>query len=122
MSAANREVFLGTRDWQPGTSIHGRGRLQINLLPVALDDASPDLRRRLALLVLLIRVVELLQAGRALRTMRILKAAMQAIVPHAVAIAVARLLMQHIRNLRRELISVGLKSVLRVRAPQIGFG
>ena len=91
--------------------------MQIDLLPLALDDSGADLRCGLALLVLLVGVIELLQAGGALRAVRVLKAAVQAVVAHAVAIAVAGLLVQHVGNLRRQFIGVGLIGILGV-APQ----
>src|ERR1700757_1748063 len=81
------------------TSVNCGCRLQIDLLPFALDDGSGDLGRRFALLVLLVGVIELLQAGRALRSMSILEAAVQAVVPHPIAVAIAGLLMQHAGNL-----------------------
>src|SRR5579864_940548 len=82
-----------------------RGRLlQVDLLPFALDDAGANLSSGLAFLVLQVRVIQLLQAGRALGAVGVFEAAMQAVVPHAVAIAVARLLMQHVGNLRGQFI------------------
>src|SRR5215475_9600460 len=86
--------------------VDGCGRLQVDLLPIPLDDSGPDLGGGLALLVLLVGVIQLFQAGCALRPMRTLKAAMQAVMPHAVAVAVARLLMKHARDLGRQLVSV----------------
>ena len=75
------------------TSVHRGRRYQVDLLPLSLDNASADLGRGLALLVLLVGVVKLLQASRALGSMRVLKATVEAVMPHAVAIAVAGLLM-----------------------------
>src|SRR5579859_3032919 len=54
--------------------------------------------------------------------MCILEAAMQAVVTHAIAIAVTRLLVQDTRNLGGEFVRVGLVWVLRVSAPEIGLG
>ena len=96
--------------------------MQVDLLPLAFDDSGADLRCRLAFLVLLVGVVKLLQAGRALRSVGILEAAVQAVVAHAVAIAVAGLLMEHVRNLRRQFVGVRLVRILRVRAPEVGLG
>jgi hypothetical protein len=47
---------------------------------------------------------------------------MQAVVPHAVAEAVAGLLVQDDRNLRRQLIGVSLIGILSVRSPKLVFG
>src|SRR5262249_23610398 len=77
------------------------GRLQVDRLPLALDDACANLRRRLAGLGLLVAVVDLFQASGALGPMRILEAGVQAFVAHAVAIAIAGLLMDHVGNLGR---------------------
>ena len=88
--------FLGTRNSVLGTRnsalIDRCRRLQIDLLPLALDDASANLGCGLARLVLLIRVIDFLQARGASRSMRAFEAAVQAVVAHAVAITVARLL------------------------------
>src|SRR6267154_4297665 len=43
--------------------INGCGRLQVDLLPLALYDSGPNLGCRLTLLMLLIGVIQLLQAG-----------------------------------------------------------
>ena len=75
--------------------------MQIDLLPLPFDDSGANLSGGLALLVLLIRVVKLLQAGGTLRAVSILKATVKAIVSHAVAIAIAGLLMNHVGDLRR---------------------
>src|SRR5439155_1047024 len=72
--------------------------LQVYLLPFAFDDSPANLRRCLMLFVLSIRVINLLQAGGALRSVRVLKATVKTVVAHAVAIAIARLLMQYGRN------------------------
>jgi hypothetical protein len=50
--------------------------------------------------------------------MRVLEAAMQAVVAHAIAVAIARLLVEHIGNLGCEFISVGLIWILGVGSPK----
>src|SRR5579864_1834170 len=102
--------------------VHRGGLQQIDLLPFSFNDSGADLGGGLAFFVFLVGVVEFLQAGRALRPMRAFKAAMQAVVAHAVAIAVARLLVEHVRDLRCQLIGVPLVGVLGVRAPQVRLG
>jgi hypothetical protein len=72
--------------------------------------------------VLLIRVIELLQAGGALGSVGVFKAAVETVVTHAIAIAITRLLMKNLRDLRREFVSVGLVRILGVSAPKVGFG
>jgi hypothetical protein len=47
---------------------------------------------------------------------------MEAIVAHAVAIAIAGLLVEHGWNLRRQLIGVRLVGILRVRSPELVLG
>lgn len=87
-------VSLGTY------SIHCRSGLQIDLLPLATDDALADLGGCFALFRLLVGIVKLFQADVALGAMRTFKAAVQAVVPHApVAVAVTGLLMDDVRNL-----------------------
>src|SRR5437660_11328001 len=55
-----------------------------------------------------VAVIQLFQAGGALGTVCILEAAVQAVVPHAVAVTVAWLLMQHDRYLGCQFVGVGL--------------
>jgi len=110
---------LATRD---SGLVHRRGCDEIDLLPFSLDDSGANLSGRFAFLMLLVGVVELLQASRALRSVGALKAAMQAVVAHAVAISVARLLVQDVGNLRGELVGVRLVRILRISSPQIGLG
>src|ERR1035438_10132807 len=52
----------------------------------------------------------------------VLKTAVQAVVSHAVAIAVAWLLVEHGGNLGRQFVGVGLVWILCVRSPKIGLG
>src|SRR5258708_12917035 len=96
-------VFLKKLKWfalsRGPVLVDGRWRLQVDQLPIAFDDARSNLGRGLPLLVLLMGVIEFLQAGGAARAVRGFEAAVQAVVAHAVAIAVARLLVQHRRNL-----------------------
>src|SRR5579864_60133 len=99
------------------TLIDGGRRIQIDLLPLSLDDSGADLGRAFALFVLLVRIVQLLQASGTLRSMGILKAAVETVVAHPVAVAVAGLLMEHRRNLRRQFVGVSLVRILRVRSP-----
>jgi hypothetical protein len=68
--------------------------LQIDLFPLSLDDACANLGGGFALLVLLIGVVELFQTGGASGAVCVLVTAMEAIVTHAVAIAIAGLLVE----------------------------
>ncbi len=102
--------------------VHGRGRQQIDLLPLSLDNSVAYLSRSLAFFVLLVGIIQLFQAGGALRSVRVLKAAVQAVVAHAVAIAVTRLLMENVRNLGRQFIGMGLVGILRIRSPKVGLG
>ena len=51
--------------------------------------------------------------------MRALKAAMQAIVAHAVAEAIAGLLVEDGRNLRCQLVGVSLVRILSIRSPKL---
>src|SRR5205807_5273795 len=97
-------------------------RFQVDLLPVAFDDSGANLGGRFPLLALLVRIVELFKASGALRAVGILEAAVQAVVPHAVAITVARLLMNHVGNLGRQFVGVGLIRVLGVGSPEICLG
>ena len=69
------------------------------------------------LFVLSIRVIILLQAGGALRSVRVLKATVKTVVAHAVAIAIARLLMQYGRNPGGKLIRVSLEWILSILSP-----
>src|SRR5438270_5757548 len=102
--------------------VHCRRGLQIDLLPLSLNNSRPDLGGGFALLMLLVRVIKLFQAGRALRSMGVFKTAVQAVVAHAIAIAVARLLMENSGNLRRQFIRVSLIGILRVRTPEVRLG
>ena len=84
----------------PG-SIHRGSGLQIDLLPLAADDGFADLGRRFALFRLFVGIVKLFQADVALGAMRALEATVQAVVAHApIAVAITRLLMDDVRNLR----------------------
>ena len=77
----------------PG-SMDGRGSFEVNLFPFARNDALANLLGSLALLVHGIRVVELFKTSGALGTVCIFEAAVQTVMPHTVAIAVARLLVE----------------------------
>src|SRR2546425_5794002 len=101
-------------------SVDAGGCLQINLLPIAFDNSRADLPRRLALLVHCVAVVKLLQTSAALRAVSAREAAVQAVVSHAaIAVAIAGLLMDHLRNLRRQLISMSLIWELGVLSPKL---
>ena len=76
----------------------------------------------LALLVHGIRVVELFQTNGALRTVCIFEAAVQTVMPHTVAVAVARLLVQDRGNLGRQLIGMGLERSTERWVPTTGPG
>src|SRR5207248_2611105 len=100
-----------------GVLVHRSRGLQVYLLPFAFDDSPANLRRCLMLFVLSIRVINLLQAGGALRSVRVLKATVKTVVAHAVAIAIARLLMQYGRNPGGKLIRVSLEWILSILSP-----
>ncbi len=69
-----------------------------------------------------IGVVGLFQANRALGAVGALEATMQAVMSHAaIAIAVARLLVQHGGNFRRQFVRVSLKRILGIVAPELLF-
>jgi hypothetical protein len=72
--------------------------------------------------VLLVRIIKLLQTGSASGSVRVLKTAMEAVVPHAVAEAIAGLLVQDDRNLRSQLIRMSLVGILSVRSPKLVLG
>src|SRR4029077_14460638 len=86
------------------------------------DNSSANLGGRLALLVLLVRVVQLFQTGCTLRPVGVLEATVQAVVSHAVVVAVTRLLMDHIGNLGGQFVGVRLVWILRVGAPPFRLG
>src|SRR5215813_9833662 len=100
-------------------SVNRSRSLQINLLPFAFDDSVSNLDSRLPFAIHGIRVIELFQASGALGAMGHLETAMQAVVAHPVAIAIARLLVEHGRNLSRKLVGMRLKSVLAICAPEL---
>src|SRR6202022_683463 len=97
--------------------INAGSRVQIDQLPVTLDNSCTNLPRRLALLMHGVSVIKLFEAGSALRAVRSRKAAMQTVVSHtAVTVAITRLLVDHLRNLRRQFVSMRLIQKLRVIA------
>src|ERR1700720_1562241 len=100
-----------------GPLVDGCGGLQVYLFPLTFDDAMPNLCCGLTFLVLLVGVVNLLETGGALGSVRAFETAVQAIVSHAVAIAIAGLLMQYGWDLRRQIVGMGLIRRLRVGAP-----
>ena len=100
-----------------------RGRhLQIDLLPFARDDALADLLRGLSFLVHQIAVVKLFEAGAAVGGVGTFKATVQALVALAIAIAVARLLIDGVGDPGRQFVGMGLKRVLVFRSQQSLLG
>ena len=102
-------------------SVVFRRRVQVNGFPVASNHPCSDLRRRLLQPGLFVRVEDLLHANAAARAMRRFEAAVQAVVPHALAVAVARQLINDVGNLRRQQISLGLVRILKRVAPELVF-
>jgi len=98
-------------------SVDRGGSFQIDLLPLPTNNPLPDLPGALMLLVHVVAVVELLQAGRAMRSMIRLEAAMQTFVAHAIAIAITGLLINRVGNLGGQLIGVRLVRILEVGSP-----
>src|SRR5512142_463023 len=94
--------------------------LQVNLVPFSGDDTFADLPGGFAFLVHHVAVIKLFQAGPAFRRMGALVAAVQALVAHAVAVAIAGLLVDHALNLGRQFIGMRLKRILIFR-PQQGL-
>src|SRR5215471_11482973 len=84
------------RPWE--LLVNRGGRLEIHLLPFAANDSGTNLLGHSSFFVFRVTVVKLFQACCALRSVGIFKTAVQAVVTHAVAVAVARLLVQHDRN------------------------
>src|SRR5208282_4495583 len=104
-------------------SIDAGGCSQIDCLPVTLDNSSANFARRLVLLIHAVSVIELFEAGTALRPVRAREATVQAGVPHApVAVAITRLLVKHLGNLRRQFIGMRLVRKLRVRSKKLILG
>jgi len=100
----------------------GRGRrFQIYLPPLALHNSLTNLGCSLTLLLLRVGVVQLLQTDVAARAMRVLEAAMQAVMSHSIAVAIAGLLMQHCRYLRSQIVRVRLIGKLGILSPQLLF-
>src|SRR4029077_11638655 len=77
--------------------------------------------RRSTFLVLLVGIVSLFQAGGTAGAVRAFKATMQAVMAHAVAIAIAGLLVKHRRNLSCQIVGVSLIGRLSVSAPELVF-
>ncbi len=116
----NYKIRTNGPDSTAPDSIDGGGIIQIDQLPIALDNARANLPRRLALLIHRVSVIKLFEAGSTLGAMRAGEATVQALVSHAaVTVAVAGLLVEHLWNLCREFISVRLIRKLRIRAPQL---
>src|ERR1700688_1915209 len=101
--------------------MNGGSRFEIYLLPFALDDALTNLCRRPTLLVLLVGIVNLFEAGSTPGPVRVFKATMQAVMAHAVAIAIAGLLVKHPWDLSRQIVGVSLIGRLSVGAPELVF-
>src|SRR5437588_5489952 len=101
--------------------MNGRRGFEVYLLPFALDDALTNLGRRPTLLVLLVGIVNFFEADSTPGPVRAFKAGMQAVMAHAVAIAIAGLLVKHGRNLSCQIVSVSLIGRLSVGAPELVF-
>src|SRR5208282_771076 len=97
-------------------------RFQIDGLPVALYNPSPNLLRRLVQLRLLVGVEHLLHADTAVSSMGAFEAGVQAVVTYPFAIAVARQLIQDGGDLRRQLIRPHLIGILESFAPELVLG
>src|SRR5580704_8062404 len=97
--------------------VHGSRCFQVHLPPVSSDDSFADLSGSLALLMLRVRIVQLFQANFSARAMSVFKTTVQAVVSHAIAIAIARLLMQRRWNLGRQFVGMNLIRLLAVSTP-----
>src|SRR5690242_18488028 len=86
--------------------IHLNGGFQIDRFPLALHDSIAYLRRRLLQFRLLVSVVNLFHADAAMCSVLRLEAGVQALVSDALAVAIARKLIDHPRNLRGQLIGM----------------
>src|SRR5580698_4639321 len=96
-----------------------RRRFQVHLPPVSGNDSFADLDGRLALFMLRVRIIQLFQANVATRPVSSFKTTVQAVVSHAIAIAIARLLMQSGRDLSRQFVGVDLIRLLAIGAPEL---
>ena len=103
-------------------SIDIGGRLEIDLLPFSGNDSLTNLCCGLVLLGHLIRIIEFSEANGALRAVGAFKATVQALVSHAVAITVARLLINYALDFGRQFISVRLIWKLVVSSPKLIAG
>src|ERR1700674_339752 len=101
--------------------MNGRSRFEVYLLPLALDDGLTHLCRRPTLLVLLVGIVNLLEADSTAGAVRAFKATMQAVMAHAVAIAIAGLLVKHRWNLSCQIVGMSLIRRSSVGAPELVF-
>ncbi len=95
------------------------GTLQVYFSPLTADNSLPYLPCRLSLLVHGICVIEFFHANVTLRAVCIFKAAMQTVVPHTVAVTIARLLVQNGWNLFSQLIRMRLEIVAGVLSPKV---
>jgi len=111
-----------TRKRSTSLLIHGGGGLQVYRLPLTLNNALSNLCNRLAFVMHCVTVVRLFQAGGTLSSVSAFETTVQAVVSHAVTIAIARLLMQHRRDPGREFVGVCLIGELRIFSPQLFFG
>ena len=97
-----------------------RSTLQVHVHPLTLLDPRPDLRRRSPAARLPIRIHALLHARGTRRSVRSLKAGVQAIVAHRpVTAAVAGKLVQHSGHLCRHPVRRNLVRVGKVRSGQL---
>src|SRR5205814_4974134 len=87
--------------------------IKVDLLPLSRDDAHTNLLWRLFLLDHLVAVVELFHANGTVAAVLTLKATVQALVAMApVAVAITRLLIDHLRNLGRQFVGVHLHELV----------
>jgi hypothetical protein len=98
------------------------GLLQVDRLPLSLNHGRPDLRWRLLQLRLLVGEENLFHTDSAFGAVRQLEAGVQALMSHALAIAVTRHLVEDVGNLRRQFVGLGLIRILEGLAPLLVFG
>src|SRR6266851_2910053 len=103
--------------------VHRSSVSEVNLFPLAVLDAGTNLRRRFAGPGHFIAVIKFLQACAAVRAVLRLEAAMQTLVTDAaITETIARLLVDHVRDLRRQAVSLNLITKLEVWSRQLLAG
>ena len=95
---------------------------QVDVLPVATNDASANLLRCLLQLRLTVRVIKLFQAGTAMGGMCALITGAKAFVSHAVAIAVTGKLVEDVGDFFGQVVGVDLVRMLEAVAPALVLG